>query len=132
MFHGNVGDFGTGNPLYFMVHFCADASQVGARIDEWMDLDPDGSVREQFDELHAILTAMLGQRLEKVDVAAFLHSPETLPDLEGLFNAARRYSTQIIADLGWRSDLAGPRLRCEALLDEYSYGAYSAPGEALG
>ena len=125
-FHGSLGDFETGNPLYFMVRFCVDACEVGSRIDEWMDLDPNGTQRDRFDELRAILSAMLWQELDKRDAFAFLRSPSDYPDMAGLFNAASRYSKEIIADLAWSAELSTHKLRCESLLDEYSYGAYSA------
>lgn len=131
-FHGDLGDFETGNPLYFMVQFCAEACRMGSRIDEWMDLDPSGKLRAQFDELRAILNAMILDDLEKWDPATILRatgdSPGDvyLPDTAGLFNAASRYSKAITADLAWSADLSGPKLGCEGLLDEYSYGAYSS------
>lgn len=130
-FHGHLGDFVTDNPLYFMVQFCTDACQVGARIDEWADLDPGGTVRNQFDELGAIVTAMIHGGIAKWDPYAFLRSPDDYPDLAGLFNAASRYSKAIVADLAWSAELASPTLRCESLLDEYSYNAYSAGVDPL-
>jgi hypothetical protein len=126
-FHGGEGDFVTGNPLYFMVAFCADACQVGAGIDEWMDLDPSGKIRDQFNELRAVLNAMIWGELEKRNAAEFLRAPSHWPDMAGLFNAASRYSKEIIAELTWGAELSSPKLTCEGLLDEYSYGAYSAP-----
>lgn len=131
-FHGNLGDFETGNPLHFMVRFCADACEVGARIDEWMDMDPSGRVRDQFEELRALLHATIWEELEKWDPATVLRSPGDAPgdvylrDMAGLLNASSRYSKAIIVDLDWSISLSSHKLRCESLLDEYSYGAYSA------
>jgi len=126
MFHGAEGDFGTGNPLYFMVAFCGDACRVGARIDEWMDLDPTGKIGNQFRELEAILAQMRWERLRQSE-SPFRDFVTGYPDMAALLDATNRYANAIIADLGWSADLPYPRLTCAGLLDEYSYGAYSAP-----
>jgi hypothetical protein len=125
-FHGSTGDFVTGNPLYFMVQLCADACAEGARLDEWGDLDPNGVIGPRFVELRAILSAMHGLGLEDNDPVAFMRSPESYPDLRGLFSAARRYARGIVADLSWNAELSRHTFSCVELLDEYSYGAYSA------
>jgi hypothetical protein len=124
-FHGDLGDFTTGNPLYFMVQFCAEACRVGARVEEWMDLEPGAELPERFTELGAILTATLAD-VDKREGDAFLRSLESWPDVAGLFNAVRRYARELMADLGWSAEPGAHLFRCERLLDEYSYGAYSA------
>jgi hypothetical protein len=125
LFHGDLGDFTTGNPLYFMVQFCGDACRVGARVEDWMDLEPRPELAERFGELGAILTVTLPD-VEQRDGDAFVRSLESLPGLRGLFNAARRYARDLMADLGWSVEPGEHTLSCVRLLDEYSYGAYSA------
>jgi hypothetical protein len=126
LFHGDEGDFGTGNPLYFMLAFCADACRSGARIDEWMDLDPTGRIGKQFQELEAILKQMLWKEIRESQ-SRFLDCVAGYSDMPPLLDATSRYAKAIIADLGWSTDVSRPRLSCEHLLDSYSYGSYSTP-----
>jgi len=109
LFHGNLGDWTSGDAIDTITTIYTEVLIAGCSIDEWLEdesLNMD-TLQSRFRELYELL-----------------HDKE-MNTLLADWSKTSALSAQLLLDLAWDEISAGPMISCEYLLNEWSYGAYS-------
>ena len=120
LFHMREGDAELSEPLRFMALFCADLT-YGSVSSEHLpdDHDRDAILRE----ICAVIDVMWFSTNTYFWSLAFVAEQRSMPWAQ-IWEALARLSRLVLDKLDWPA--APLEYPCAALLDEYSYGAYSA------
>jgi hypothetical protein len=120
LFHMREGDSELSDPLRFMALFCADLTYGSVSS---LQLPDDAERDRILREITAVLDVMWFSRNEYIWDLAFIAEQRAMP-WSFIWEAVGRSARLALDRLAW--PVAPPEYSCVLLLDEYSYGAYSA------
>ena len=116
-FHGDTGDFVTGDPLKFI---CFLVEDVSLRCHTYFD-----KVNQRLRELRILLDLMYWSKNDAIwNLHLCISQRRSGTQWAYVWDMLARLSKKVLALLEW--SVEPPDLSCETLLDEYSYGGYSA------
>ena len=120
VFHMRDGDVELSDSLRFMAAFCGDLTYASVSSSELPDDDERDAILR---EISAVLDVMWFSKNTYIwDLA--LVAEQTAMEWSRIWNVLERLSGLALARLGW--PVSPLEYRCALLLDEYSYGAYTA------